>query len=93
MFVLMISRSSSALGQKLGHQAKRSRCRIFEVVIMNIAQNVFLIISSWSLKLGQLGSKTRSLGQIKVKPYLHSRVHIFEAIIMNLAQNVCLDDF
>ena len=46
-----------------------------------------------SLKLGPLGSKTRSPGQISGKPCYHSSGHIFQAIIMNLAQNVCLDDF
>ena len=53
---------------------------------------VFMISRS-SSKLGNLASKTRSLGQIKGKPCLHSRGHIFEVIIMNFAQNVCLDDF
>ena len=30
-------------------------------------------------QLGNIGSKTRSLGQIKNKPYVHSRGHKFEA--------------
>ena len=51
------------------------------------------MISRSSSKLGHLGSKTRSPGQIKGKPYEHSSGHIFEAIIMKLAQNVCLDEF
>ena len=38
------------------------------------------MISRSSLKLGYLGSKTRSLGQIKGKPCLHFRCHISEAI-------------
>ena len=54
---------------------------------------MFVLMSSRSsLKLGHLGSKTRSPGQISGKSY-HSSGHIFEAIIINLAQNVCLDDF
>ena len=51
-----------------------------------------LMISRSSSKLGHLGSKTRSPGQISGKSY-HSSGYIFEAIIMNLAQNFCLDDF
>ena len=48
MFVLMISRSSSKQGQKVGHLAKsaenclHSRGHIFEIIIINIAQNVYL---------------------------------------------------
>ena len=49
-----------------------------------------LMISSSSLKLGRLGSKIRSRGQIKGKPCYHPSSHISEAIIMNLAQNVWL---
>ena len=48
-----------------------------------------LMISRANLKMGHLGSKARSLGQIKGKPCQQSRGHIFEMIIMNLAQNVC----
>ena len=51
------------------------------------------LISRSSLKLGHLGTKTRSPGQTSRKPCLHSSSHIFEAIIINLAQNVCLDEF
>ena len=51
-----------------------------------------LMISRSSLKLGHLGSKTRSPGQIKGNPCLHSRGFMSEVIIMNLAQNVCLYD-
>ena len=58
---------------------------------MNLASMFVLMISRSGLKLGHLGSKTRSPGQIS--RFEHSTGHIFEAIIMNLAQNVCLDDF
>ena len=44
-----------------------------------------------SLKLGHVGSKTRSLGQILEKPCVRSRGHIFSPILMKLGQNVCLD--
>ena len=37
-----------------------------------------------SLKLGHVGYKTRSLGQIIEKPYIRSRGHIFMPIIMKL---------
>ena len=45
-----------------------------------------------SLKIGHVGSKTRSLGQIVEKPCVRSRGHIFSRIIMKLGQNVCLDE-
>ena len=36
-------------------------------------------IKFWSdRKLGHVGSKTRSLGQILEKPYVHSRGHSFD---------------
>ena len=43
------------------------------------------------MKLGHVGSKTRSLGQILEKPCVRSRGHIFSPILMKLGQNVCLD--
>ena len=48
--------------------------------------------SQMSLKLGHVGSKTRSLGQVLEKPCVCSRGHIFSQIIMKLGQNVCLDE-
>ena len=50
-----------------------------------------LMKSRISLKLGHVGLKTRSLGQILEKPCVHSRGHIFSPILMKLGQNVCLD--
>ena len=44
-----------------------------------------------SLKVGQVGSKTRSLGQIIEKPCERSRGHILSPIFMKLGQNDCLD--
>ena len=58
---------------------------------MNLAQMFVLLISRSSSKLGHMGSKTRSTGQISGKSY-HSSGGIFEAIIIDLAENVCLDD-
>ena len=39
-------------------------------------------------KLGHVGSKTRSLGQILEKPCVHSRGHSFDHKFMKLCQNV-----
>ena len=47
--------------------------------------------SRTSLKLGHVGSKTMSLGQILEKPCVHSRGHILSPILLKLGQNVCLD--
>ena len=48
--------------------------------------------SRTSLKVGHVGPKTRSMGQIVEKPCLQYRGHIFCLIIMKLGQNVCLDE-
>ena len=54
---------------------------------------IVLMKSQTSSKMGHVGSKTRSLGQIlKKKPCVRSRGHIFSLIIMKLCQNVCLDE-
>ena len=45
-----------------------------------------------SSKLGHIGSKTRSVGQIIGKPCEHSRGHIFSPIFMKLGQDDCLDE-
>ena len=49
------------------------------------------IKSLTSSKLDDVGSKTRSLGQILEKPCVRSRGHIFSPILMKLGQSVCLD--
>ena len=50
-----------------------------------------------SLKMGHVGSETRSLGQILEKPRVRCRGHIFSPIIIKLCQNIFLgeisDDF
>ena len=46
------------------------------------------IKSRSSLKLGHVGTKTRSLGQILEKPCVHSRGHSFDPKFMKLCQNV-----
>ena len=45
-------------------------------------------ISRSSLKLGHVGSKTRSLGQTLEKPCVHSRGHRFDHKFIKLCQNV-----
>ena len=42
--------------------------------------------------MGYVWSKSRSLGQISLKPYVLSRGHIFNPIIMKLGQNVFLNE-
>ena len=46
-----------------------------------------IIISKSALKLGYVGSKTRSLGQILEKPCEHSRGHNFYSKFIKLYQN------
>ena len=48
--------------------------------------------SRTNLKMGHVGSKTGSLGQILEKPFVRSRGHIFSQIILKLDQNFCLDE-
>ena len=48
---------------------------------------LIIIIPRSGLKLGHGGSKTRSLGQILEKPYVHSRGHSFDSKFMELYQN------
>ena len=49
---------------------------------------LIIIMSRSSLKLGHVGSKTRSLGQILEKPCVHSRGHSFDLKFTKLYQNV-----
>ena len=51
---------------------------------------LIIIISRSSSKLGHLGSKTRSLGQILEKPCVHSRGHSFDHKFMKVCQNVII---
>ena len=48
--------------------------------------------SPTKLKMGHVGLKTRSLGQIFEKPCVRSRSHIFSPIIMKLSQNFSVDE-
>ena len=73
----------------------RSRGHIFSPVLMNFRNLVRMFVSvksRTSSKLGHVGSKTRSLGQILEKHCVPSRGHIFSPILIKLDQNVCLDE-
>ena len=48
---------------------------------------LIIIMSRSGLKLGHVGSKTRSLGQIVDKPLVYSRGHIFDLKVKKLYQN------
>ena len=49
---------------------------------------MFIVIKSRpDLKMGHVGSKTRSLGQFLEKPCVLSRRHSFDPIFMKLCQN------
>ena len=54
----------------------------------NFIRILMIIISRSNLKLGHVGSKTRSSGQILEKPYVHSKRHSFEPKFMKLCQIV-----
>ena len=54
----------------------------------NFNRMLMIIISRSSSKLGYVGSKTRSLGQILEIPSVHSRGHSFDPKFMTLCQNV-----
>ena len=54
---------------------------------------MFLLMKSQlSSGMGDVGSKTRSQGQILEKPCVRSSGHILRQIIMKLGQNFCLDE-
>ena len=59
---------------------------------MKVGQDVCLDDISTSSKMGHVGSKTSSPGQILEKPCVRSRGHIFSRILMKVGQDVCLDD-
>ena len=53
---------------------------------------VVLMKSRTTLKMGHVGSKIRSLGQMLEKPCVRSGGHIFSPILMKLDQNVFVDE-
>ena len=58
----------------------------------NLLRMIILTISQLSSNMGDVGSKTRSEGQIMEKPCEHSRGHIFGQIFIKIAQNDHLDN-
>ena len=58
----------------------------------NLLRMIILTISQSSSNIGDVGSKTRSVGQIMGKPCEHSGGHIFGPIFIKLAQNDHLDN-
>ena len=55
---------------------------------LNYVRMLLIIMSRSSSKLGHVGSKIRSLGQILEKPCVNSRGHSFDSKFMKLYQNV-----
>ena len=51
-----------------------------------------LMKSLTSSKMGHVGSKTRSLGQILEKPCVHCRGHILSPVFIKLGQDVFYDE-
>ena len=45
-----------------------------------------------SLKIGHVGSKSRSLGQILEKPCVRCSRHIFSPILLKFSKNFCPND-
>ena len=60
---------------------------VFNQTSGNFIRMLMVIISRSSLKLGHVGSKTRSQGQILDKPCVHSRVRRFDSKVMELYHN------
>ena len=54
----------------------------------NFIRMFIIIISRSDSKLGHVGSKTRSPGQILEKPCVHSKRHSFDTKFMKLCQIV-----
>ena len=58
----------------------------------NLLRMIILTISQSSSNMGDIGSETRSVGQIMEKPCEHSRGQSFGPIFIKLAQNDHLDN-
>ena len=52
---------------------------------LNFIRMLMIIISRSSSKLGHVGSKTRSLGQILEEPCVHTQRHSFDPKFMKLS--------
>ena len=87
-------------GQKLGQavKLKENLVNTLEVTVLtrfssNLVRMFVPMSTGFLLKLGHVGSKTRSGGQIKEKPGEHSRGHSFDPILIKLSQNVCPNEY
>ena len=69
----------------------RAGLLVFSPIFIKLAQIVYHDKILTPIENGWVGSKTRSLGQIKVKPCVHSRSHIFSPIFIKLTQIVYHD--
>ena len=58
----------------------------------NLLRMIILTVSQSSSNMGDVGSETRSVGQIMEKPCEHPRGHIFGTNFIKLAQNDHLDN-
>ena len=58
----------------------------------NLVKMFVSVISRSSSNMGHMGSKSRSRGQIKGKPFEHSGGHSFDLILIKPGQNVCLNE-
>ena len=81
------------LGQKLGQILEKkpsvpSRGHSFDLKFMKLVRKLIIIISRSNLKLGQVGSNNRLLGQILEKPCVHFRGHSLSPKFMKLCQIV-----
>ena len=56
----------------------------------NLLRMIILTISQLGSNIGDVTSKTRSVGQIMEKPCEHSKGHIFGPIFIKLAQMIIL---
>ena len=58
---------------------------------LNLVRMFVLMNSEMFLKMDQVRSKTRLVGQILEKPCVRSRGHISSQIAVKLSQDICLD--
>ena len=66
--------------------------RLLFNTLLKLLRMFALVISWMGLKIGHVGSKSRSLGQILEKPCVHCRGHIFSPIPLKFTKNVCPND-
>ena len=66
---------------------EHSRGQSFGPIFIKLAQNDHLDNISVNFNMGDLWSKTRSVGQIMEKPCEHSRSHSFGPIFIKLGQD------